>query len=180
MRLLIAALVTQFVLARFCGASFADATTVYLVRHAEKQTGGTDPSLDAAGRLRAQQLALVLRSANLKACIASQFLRTQQTAKPAAKLAKLKVLQRPAGKEQQLAYEMRQDFKGQSVLFVGHSNTVPQLLKHLGAKHVPAIGESDYDNLFVVQISDSGQTSVLQLHYGSMTSKTSDPKSTVD
>lgn len=180
MRLLTIALVTQAVLACSCASADADTTTVYLVRHAEKQKDATDPSLSSAGKIRAKQLASVLRSANLRVCIASQFRRTQETAKPAAELAKLRVLQRPAGKEQKLADEIRQDFQGQSVLFVGHSNTVPSLLKHLGAKNVPAIGESDYDNLFVVQISDLGQTSVLQLHYGSMTSETSDPKSTVD
>lgn len=180
MRLLTTALVTQAVLACSCASVDADATTVYLVRHAEKQKDATDPSLSSAGQIRAKQLAQVLRSANLKACVASQFRRTQETAKPAAELAKLKVLQRPAGKERKLADEIRQDFNGQSVLFVGHSNTVPLLLRHLGAENIPAIGESDYDNLFVVQISDSGQTSVLQLHYGSASSNSSNPKSTID
>lgn len=180
MRCLVSVFVANFVLVVSCATTAADTTTVFLVRHAEKQSDDSDPSLNAGGRIRSQQLAQVLRSAKLHVCIASQFQRTQQTAKPSAALATVKLLVRSAGREQTLAEEIRKDFNGKNVLFVGHSNTVPSLLKHLGVKDVPAIGESDYDNLFVVQISDTGQTSVLRLHYGSSSSKTSDVKSTDD
>ena len=56
---------------------------------------------------------------------------------------------------------------GKSVLFVGHSNTVPELLKHLGAQQIPTLSESDYDNLILLSIQSDGSLTVTRLHYGS-------------
>ena len=36
------------------------------------------------------------------------------------------------------------------LLVVGHSNTVPELLKAFGAAESIALGPADYDNLFVI------------------------------
>ena len=144
-------------------------TTVFLVRHAEKQAEPKDPELTAEGLARARQLASVLRSANLSACFASEFKRTQATAAPTAQTFELAVIERKAGQEQALAKEIKQDFAGKRVLFVGHSNTVPQMMKHLGAKNLPELDESDYDNLFVLQIDEAGETTVLHLHFGKST-----------
>ena len=83
-----------------------------------------------------------------------------------AKAAKLSVIERTAGQEAALAKELKTGFVGKTVLFVGHSNTVPALLKHLGAKHVPAIPESHYDNLFLVQLHKDGRVAMTRLHYG--------------
>lgn len=146
--------------------SMGESTTVFLVRHAEKQAGSEDPGLTEDGQVRAQQLASALRSIKLSACFASQFKRTQQTAAPSAKVMEIEVTERKAGKEEALAEEIRKDFVGKAVLFVGHSNTVPKLMKHLGAANVPKLEESDYDNLFVLQIDESGKATVMQLHYG--------------
>jgi phosphohistidine phosphatase SixA len=46
-----------------------------------------------------------------------------------------------------------------NLLVVGHSNTVPEIVKALGGEAV-AIGDSDYDNLFVLTATQS-----LRLHY---------------
>jgi len=65
-------------------------TTIYLVRHAEKQTTGngsmmiSDPDLTEDGRLRAKALADTLAGKKITAVYATQYKRTQQTAEPTA------------------------------------------------------------------------------------------------
>src|SRR5688572_30206280 len=59
------------------------ATTVILVRHAERPSGA-DPELSADGRARAESLAVALARTEIHAIIHTQFRRTQQTAQPLA------------------------------------------------------------------------------------------------
>lgn len=150
----------------FPAAGLAD-TTIYLVRHAEKSDNDKmDPDLSEAGQKRAESLAQVLRSAGIDQCIATQFKRTQATVQPTANAAGGKVLVHKAGAEKQLAEKLRQEFDDQQVLVAGHSNTVPRVLKALGLADIPTLAESDYDDLFIVNITSGGETSLLHLHYG--------------
>jgi len=50
-----------------------------------------------------------------------------------------------------------------NVLVVGHSNTVPEVLRHLGVADAVTIGYSEYDNLFVVMTGP--QPRMLRLHF---------------
>lgn len=50
-----------------------------------------------------------------------------------------------------------------SVLIVGHSNTVPELIKALGGDIVPAIDDATYDDLFVVTLYAKGKAKVAHL-----------------
>jgi hypothetical protein len=52
-----------------------------------------------------------------------------------------------------------------TVLFVGHSNTMPALLKALGYSTPIKIPETEYDNLFVVIPKSDGSPTVLRLRY---------------
>src|SRR5215510_1352777 len=59
-------------------------TTLLLVRHAEKniEPNNPDPDLSPAGQQRAQEIARMFGNAGINAIYATQFKRTQQTAKP--------------------------------------------------------------------------------------------------
>ena len=50
-----------------------------------------------------------------------------------------------------------------NVLVVGHSNTVPSVVKRLGVTAAVTVGDDEFDNLFVV--SRGGAPSLLHLHY---------------
>jgi broad specificity phosphatase PhoE len=56
--------------------------------------------------------------------------------------------------------------QGQTVLVVGHSNTVPAIVEALGAKRPGAICDSRYDDLFVVTIAGDGKANAVHAKYG--------------
>lgn len=150
-------------------------TTVYLVRHAEKAaTPPADPPLSEAGQMRAKNLARVLGKAGIKTIYTSQFARTKQTAEPLAQALGLTNTVVPVTMDTTMRNELAPQYlkemaerihakAGETTLIVGHSNTVPALIKALGGDVVPTIDDSDYDNLFVVTIVAKGNAKVASL-----------------
>jgi broad specificity phosphatase PhoE len=152
----------------------ADATTtaVFLVRHAEKEAGVSNPSLTAEGQARAQALAHALEDAGIQAIYSTEFARTQQTAQAVSEAIGVDVQTFPVGNDGMEAFiagmasEIRDNQGGRRVLVVGHSNTVPALMRALGATEATDLTEKDYDDLFVVELGEAGSARLLQLHYG--------------
>ena len=60
---------------------------------------------------------------------------------------------------------MRAEHGGDTVLVVGHSNTVPDLLKAFGCAESVSIESGEYDNLFVVVPKESGPATLVRLRY---------------
>lgn len=148
------------------------ATTVYIVRHAEKaSTPASDPPLTPAGKARAQILADTARADHVSAILTTQFERTKETAAPSAKALGITPEVIPATSPshvQAMAAAIRKH-AGQTVLVVEHSNTVPAIIAALGAKQPPAICDAEYDNLYVVRIAADGKATVKREHYGGRT-----------
>jgi broad specificity phosphatase PhoE len=144
------------------------ATTVYLVRHAEKdRLPGDDPGLTTAGQERALALRHVLEEAGVSALYASQYRRTQETLSPLADLLGLDVEIVAAGDNDGLVRRIRRSQRGKAVVVCGHSNTVPEIIGALGAGPVEPIVEADeYDNLYVVRLAANGTAEVTTLKYG--------------
>ena len=155
------------------------ATTVFLVRHAEKaDVPGQDPPLSEAGRLRAEALARLLQSAGVKGIYTSQFLRTQQTAEPLGKRLGITPGSVPLGMKTSNPREVSDEsireltmkveaHAGEAVLIVGHSNSIPEVIRMLGGDVEPKIDESRFDDLFVVTVYATGRAKVVRLKYGS-------------
>lgn len=130
----------------------AEPSAIFLVRHAERADAGgvvqKDPDLSETGRARAQALAETLRDAKISAIYTTEFHRTQETAKPLAEQLGMQPRIVPAKEAKQLIAAV----KGAdgNVLVVGHSNTLPEIMRALGIAQPPTLGEHDYDNLFVI------------------------------
>jgi broad specificity phosphatase PhoE len=143
--------------------------TVFLVRHAERAdagmatagTMGTDPDLSPEGRARAESLAAALKDAGITAIYATEYRRTQQTAAPLARALGLKVTTIKSGESAPLMQAL--NAATGNVLVVGHSNTVPAVIKQLGVTVPVTIGESDYDNLFIV--TTGAEPRMIRLHF---------------
>ncbi|UOV06019.1 histidine phosphatase family protein [Pseudoxanthomonas sp. F37] len=144
--------------------------TFVVVRHAEKATDDPeDPGLTAAGRARATALAERLRHAPLVAAYATEFRRTQQTAQPSAALHGLGVKGYFArGPAAEIAAQWRQAHRSGTVLVVGHSNTVPDLVAALCACTAAPMDETEYDRISIVRFAADGRASLDVQRYGAI------------
>ena len=137
---------------------------VFIVRHAERADAGmatpaTDPALSAAGEARAARLAAMLSDAGITAIFATEFKRTQDTARPLAAKLGLKVQSTPAANPADVVAAVKKGHGAEVVLVVGHSNTVPAILKGFGGPDI-TIGDSEYDNLFIIVPATGAMTRI--------------------
>lgn len=127
----------------------ASTPTLYLVRHAEKQSGD-DPALTEAGKARANALADRLDGVGIDTIWSTDYRRTMQTAAPLAERLDLQVQVYDPGDLAGFAEQLKAN--GETALIVGHSNTTPQLADLLGGDPGPEIVEaSEYDRLYVIR-----------------------------
>lgn len=156
------------------GESPEDPITIVVVRHAEKTDDDPDdPSLSRAGEARAGTLLNVLADARVAAIYSTQFRRTLDTAAPLAGQFGLTVKIREIASGQattyayDLAAEIRARHAGETVVVVGHSNTVPQMVQALSGIPVKPIGEAEYDHLFIVILPPGDQdVRLIRSRYG--------------
>ncbi|HWL41243.1 MAG TPA: phosphoglycerate mutase family protein [Gemmatimonadaceae bacterium] len=148
-------------------------TTVVVVRHAEKGTDDArDPSLSATGQERAAALSALLKDAGVTGIYTTQYKRTRLTAEPLAQRLGISIVERPVNSAnsatyaRDLAQEILARNAGQSVLVVGHSNTVPDIVSALSGQAVPAMTEAEYDHVFMVAVPASGPPRLKQSRYG--------------
>ena len=147
-------------------------TTIILVRHAEKDSGGVNPPLTKRGMERAEALARTLAGTDVSTIYVSQYLRTQQTVQALATLRKIQPrqidvdLSKPRLYAKALTDEILKKHEGETVLVANHSNLIPSIIVALGAGTIDDIGDRTYDNLFIVVRSSSGTTKLLKLRYG--------------
>ena len=168
------ALALAALLAVPAGAAAQQETTVILVRHAEKVTANPsdpNPGLTAEGEQRARDLANLLRDRHVAAVLTTQFARTSLTGLPTAEAAHLKLDTVPAGgpgpvHAAAVAERIRTRYAGQTVLVVGHSNTVTKIVAALGGPTLGDLCDAAYDNLFTVVIPATGTPRVTHTHYG--------------
>jgi broad specificity phosphatase PhoE len=138
---------------------------VIVVRHAEKVDDSRDAALSAAGEARANRLADILGDAGVTAIFATEFQRTRRTVEPLAARLRLPVVAVPASDTTGLVARIRTEQPRGIVVVSGHSNTVPEILRALGAVEAIAIGDAEYDNLFVVVPRGEGPPLLLRLRY---------------
>lgn len=147
-------------------------TTVILVRHAEKAAEpAADPPLTEAGKARAEALWQAVKDAGVQAAITTQLARTIETAAPTVAHLGIKsevVAAGGADHPARVAAAIKRH-SGETVLVVGHSNTVPAIIAALGAKEPPAICDEAYDNFYVVTIDEAGKASLVHSRYGAAT-----------
>ena len=134
---------------------------VVLLRHAEREAGGSDPSLSSAGKSRAKLLAAMLTDAGIDAIFTSEFKRTKETAAPLAQQLGLS----PQELDDDMARAGQQvRSAGQRVLVVGHTNTVPELIAALGGPPVTIL-ETAFNRLFVLHLRNTS-SDLLSMTYG--------------
>src|SRR4030095_2083154 len=148
-------------------ASASLVTTVILIRHGERNgptPANPDPHLKAAGKTRAKRLIHIVGQSGIKAIYRSHFARAKETAQPLATHLGLSVIE--IDEALQTKNDILSNHAGQTVLVVGHSDTVPDIINRLGAGSLSLIDDSVFDNLFVIKVFGPGRASMTRLKYG--------------
>ena len=144
------------VLLLFVCATTSAQTTFILIRHAEKESGSTDPNLSKEGEARAQSLVRLLEKQKIDAIYSTNFNRTKNTVKPLADAKSISIQ----------TYEKEPDIdklqkNGGTIVICGHSNTIPALAnKLIGKQQFTNFADDDYGNVLIIN-----GTSVTQLRY---------------
>ena len=135
----------------------AQPATVIIVRHAEKASATeADPVLSDIGMQRAKDLGMALADAGVGSVITTQLQRTKLTAGDVLAATKLTPIVVNAGGPMHpanVAAAVKARPAGEVVLVVGHSNTVGQIITALGGPKMGDICDSQYSNLFILQMS---------------------------
>ena len=138
----------------------ADANIIYLTRHAEKLDTGSDPSLSDAGKLRANNIASMLKKANINAIYSTSYNRTLETAAPLSELISVGVQAYDPFDLSGFATSLK-TLEGNTMV-VGHSNTTPELVGLLGGDAGTAIDESEYDRLYQLIFNQDGSVTTVR------------------
>jgi len=143
---------------------------VLVVRHAEK-ISDEDERLTEAGRTRAGRLAEMLKKSGIAAIYSTDTERTIGTAQPLADGLGLKIriyeVKPVEGRFDFTPFveRLRAEVPDGVALVVGHSNSVPPILRALGCAEEVSIASDEYDNLFIVVPATSGKATLVRLRY---------------
>jgi DNA-binding winged helix-turn-helix (wHTH) protein/phosphohistidine phosphatase SixA len=144
--------------------SLSGVTQIYIIRHTEKADDtAEDPILSDEGIARAIYWKKVLQHIQFDQVFTTDFKRNIQTAE---------LISNDSSVKPELYYPMSFDvlkfinlIKGQKVLIVGHSNTIPDMVNRLiDETKYPPMSHENYNILFVVNINKNGDTSSSMLH----------------
>jgi broad specificity phosphatase PhoE len=145
------------------------ATVVILVRHGEKgTTPAADPPLTDAGIARARALAAALANTGVQAVITTELVRTRETARPlveAKGVSPETVHSGPRDAHATAVADAVRAHAGQTVVVVGHSNTIPAIIAALGGPKLPDICDTQYSNMYVLVLRD-GKADLIVSSYG--------------
>jgi phosphohistidine phosphatase SixA len=146
-------------------------TTFIIVRHAEKESTGTDPNLTADGQLRAEELKRILGNVAVNNIYSTPLNRTRQTVQPLATAKGLTISEYATTKPYaELVNDIAKANRGKVAVIAGHSNTVPDLLKEISKNAFNVtIADGQYDNLFIVSLPDDLKPTVTHMKYGKET-----------
>lgn len=142
--------------------ALAEPSAIYIVRHAEKGIDSKDPDLTADGQQRARNIAAILQHAGIAHVFSTPTARTRQTAGPTAEHSHVTVEAYDPRKPQALVEQVRA-LDG-AVLVVGHSNTVPELVRLFGgAEADKEIPDAEFSRLYQLSPGPDGKLRTVRL-----------------
>lgn len=141
-------------------------TKVFIVRHAEKADDGSkDPPLSESGKNRAAALAKTLSKTPVHGIYSTPYKRTRET---------VAVLSAQSGVSIEGYNPMDTDGlqalvgnnKGKTLVFVGHSNTVPLILnKFSQTSQYKDVPENEFDHIWILFLKGTQLVDLVHLTY---------------
>jgi len=134
-----------------------DCSTFYLIRHAEKvrtNKSDRDPTLNEKGIIRALNWKDYFIDKEISKIYSTNYKRTLETVKPLQEAIGLAtILYSPSSIDYK---DFISSNKGEIVLVVGHSNTIPNFVNELINKEIyTQIDDLNNSNLYIVNLCDS-------------------------
>jgi phosphohistidine phosphatase SixA len=134
--------------------TFPDNTNIYLIRHAEKEAG-RDPQLTETGKKRAADLLQIMRNKKISHIYVTNYRRSWMTADSLRIQLGIDTVGYTADTTgvSLLAKIKEMDDFGKTILVVGHTNTIPRLIKALGVEDFSQtdLPDEEFDNLYLVR-----------------------------
>jgi 2,3-bisphosphoglycerate-dependent phosphoglycerate mutase len=145
----------------YMNSLWSQATTIYLIRHAEKADSSPDTNLSEAGKARAQKWAAYFNDKLVTAVYSTPYKRTTQTGLPLAQSIKQQIITyNPAAMDLK---EIAAKYEGEAVVIVGHSNTITRYVnKIIGEDFYPDMNEDEFDHVYTVTIENGKISHSLQ------------------
>lgn len=152
---------------------FTTSAKIYLVRHAEKDTGN-NPSLTDDGKKRAGDLMRALKNKNIQRIYVTQYKRTQMTGDSLRLQLGIDTLHYLADTTALDIYNkiIANSDGSKTILIIGHSNTMPKIIKKLGGESIVPflIPDTEFDNLFLLEFKRK-KVKLKKMKYGNPSGK---------
>ena len=142
--------------------------TFYIVRHAEKDTGN-NPAISTLGKERAADLYRKLKGKKIDLIMVTQYRRTGMTGDSLRIYKKIDSIHYAADATGEMFSKKISTLSARykNILVIGHSNTVPTIIRQAGVKSfmLNELPDNEYDNLFIVK-TKKGQAMLQSKKYG--------------
>jgi len=137
---------------------------IYMVRHAEKDVvPKNDPALNTDGVIRSVDLASWFKDIEIDSIFSTDYVRTRETVKPVADQKDMSVAFYDAKDLEDFSQKLI-NMKADTILIVGHSNTILEQIEALGLERPQEeIKENEYDKIFEIRL---GTNEVITHSYG--------------
>ena len=151
MRSLVALMMMLLGLAGCVSATDPGPSNIYVMRHLQKGSG-EDPPLSAEGTANAQRLIGFFKSDPPRTIFVSTTRRSRETTAPLTAALGLTAL--PYDPRDSAGLASRVAATKGTILIVGHSNTVPDIIHKLGGAAPPPLAETDYGDIWKISGAD--------------------------
>lgn len=152
-------------------------TKIYLVRHAEKDTGN-NPVLTIAGCERAGDLVRLMKDRQIQRIYVTPYRRSQMTADSLRIQLGIDTVQYKADTTGAglIKRILENNDAGKSILVIGHSNTILRIARGLGVENIDPLDIPDHENDNVLLVKyKNGKAELVKWKYGAL-SKPAPPK----
>ncbi len=145
-------------------------TRIYIVRHAEKDTGN-NPVLTAVGRERAGDLARLMKDRQIQRIYTTPYRRSTMTADSMRiQLGIDTVIYKGDTTGADLIRKIQEhNDGGKAIVVIGHSNTILRIARGLGVENIDPMDVPDYehDNILLVKYKN-GKAEFVKWKYGTL------------
>ena len=139
--------------------------TVFVIRHAEQElTGLRDAGLRPEGRERAADWATILRPSGVDVVVTTEIERSRATGAIIAEALEVPRVEFSQGGSLAIAKFLRENYPEDVILVVGHSGTIPIMLRSFGYPDTFPISYAAYGWLFIVTPLENGPPAVARLY----------------